>query len=191
MFHLSPFTAWRLQCIAQTESISTSKKEQTMATDPNKSRDTNPDPITGAPGSHPVGTGLGAAITGAAAGVAGGALGGPVGAVAGAAIGAVAGGYAGKAVEEQFDPTAEDAYWRENYKNRPYVESGANYDAYRPAYEYGWESRRRYRDLRFDEVEPELKNEWSSRQSQSNLGWEKAKQAARDAWDRVDRASGG
>src|SRR5687767_5471255 len=123
---------------------------------PKTTTDTNPDPITGEPGSHPVGTGIGAAVTGAAAGVAGGALGGPIGAAAGAAIGAVAGGYAGKAIEEEFDPTAEDAYWRENYKSRPYVESGVDYDAYRPAYQYGWESRARHRDLRFDEVEPEL-----------------------------------
>ena len=34
-----------------------------------KGTDPNPDPITGAPGSHPVGTGIGAA-GGAAAGVA-------------------------------------------------------------------------------------------------------------------------
>jgi hypothetical protein len=148
--------------------------------------DENPDPITGAPGSHPVGTGIGAAITGAAAGVAGGALGGPIGAVAGAAIGAVAGGYAGKAVEEELDPTAEDAYWRANYRNRPYVDKGADYDSYRSAYQYGWESRRQYAGRRFDEVEPELARGWTVRSTA--LGWDKAKLAARDAWDRVERA---
>src|ERR1051325_9811391 len=100
-----------------------------MSKRPPQTRDTNPDPLTGEPGSHPVGRGIGAAISGAAAGVAGGALGGPIGAVAGAAIGAVAGGLAGKAVEEEFDPTAEDAYWRANYRNRPYVEKGAAYEA--------------------------------------------------------------
>src|SRR5688500_13006547 len=150
--------------------------------------DTNPDPISGEPGSHPVGTGVGAAITGAAAGMAGGALGGPIGAVAGAAIGAVAGGYAGKAVEEQLDPTTEDAYWRKNYRNRPYVESDADYEAYRPAYQYGWESRTRHTGRRFDEVEPELEMGWGERRSQSDLAWDKAKFAARDAWDRVERA---
>ena len=162
-----------------------------MAKKVNQSRDTNPDPITGEPGSHPVGVVVGAAITGAAAGAAGGAVGGPVGAVAGAAIGAVAGGYAGKAVEEQFDPTAEDAYWRENYRNRPYVDQGIDYDTYRPAYQYGWESRTRYRDRRFEEVEPELKSNWSAQKQHSALAWDKAKQAAHDAWDRVDRASAG
>jgi uncharacterized protein YcfJ len=152
-------------------------------------RDINPDPITGEPGSHPVGTGVGAAITGAAAGVAGGAIGGPIGAAAGAVIGAVAGGYAGKIVEEQLDPTAEDAYWAENYRTRPYVEKGAPYDDYRPAYQYGWESRNQFRDRRFDDIEPELQQGWTGRHGRSKLGWEKAKQAARDAWDRIDRAT--
>jgi hypothetical protein len=158
-----------------------------MATNKKTSRDANPDPITGEPGSHPVGTGVGAAITGAAAGVAGGALGGPLGAAAGAVVGAVAGGYAGKAVEEQLDPTAEDAYWQKAYRDRPYVEKGASYDDYRPAYQYGWESRSQFRDRRFDDVEPELQKGWTTRQRQSKLGWEKARQAARDAWDRVDK----
>ena len=50
--------------------------------------DSNPDPITGEPGAHPVGTGLGAA-GGAIAGAAIGTIGGPVGMAAGAVIGAV------------------------------------------------------------------------------------------------------
>src|SRR3954466_6598444 len=88
-----------------------------------KDRDSNPDPITGAPGSHPVGTGVGAAGGGAAgtwAGAAiGGAGGGPVGAVVGGVAGAVAGafggGAAGKAVAENVDPTVERDYWSKNY----------------------------------------------------------------------------
>ena len=43
----------------------------------NKAVDTNPDPLTGAPGSHPVGTGLGS-VGGAAAGAVLGSIGGPV-----------------------------------------------------------------------------------------------------------------
>ena len=154
----------------------------------NKPADTNPDPISGEPGAHPVGTGVGAAVAGAAAGAAGGALAGPAGAVAGAVVGAVAGGYAGKAAEEAIDPTAEDAYWRTNYKNRPYVEKGTEYETYRPAYEYGWESRRQHANRRFDDVEPDLARGWQKSRGHSQLGWEKAKQAARDAWDRVEQA---
>ena len=156
-----------------------------------QTRDTNPDPITGEPGSHPVGTGVGAAVAGAAAGAAGGALGGPVGAVAGAVIGGVAGGYAGKAIEEEFDPTAEDAYWRHNYRTRPYVDQGAEYALYQPAYRYGWESRSQYRGKSFEEVEPELSRGRSARHESSSLGWEKAKQAVRDSWERLEHMMSG
>src|SRR6186997_2081540 len=107
-----------------------------------KDKDTNPDPITGAPGSHPIGTGIGAAGAGAA-GAAIGAVAGPIGAAVGAVVGAVAGGLAGKGVAEAVNPTAEDAYWRENFSTRPYVAQGTAYDEYRPAYQYGWESRAR------------------------------------------------
>lgn len=70
--------------------------------------DSNPanrDPLTGEPGSHPIGTGIGSA-GGAAAGAAiGGAVGGPAGALVGGAVGAVAGGATGHAVGEGANPT--------------------------------------------------------------------------------------
>ena len=98
-------------------------------------KDANRDPISGAPGSHPVGTGLGAAAGGVAAGAAAGSVAGPIGTVVGAAIGAVAGGLAGKGIAEMIDPTVEEAYWRETYSSRPYVNQGASYDDYGPAYQ--------------------------------------------------------
>jgi hypothetical protein len=148
--------------------------------------DANRDPITKAPGAHPVGVGVGAA-GGGAAGAAIGAVAGPVGAVVGGAVGAIAGGLAGKGVAEGVNPTVEDEYWRQNYKNRPYIDQGADYEAYRPAYRYGWESYGRYQGRKFDEVEPDLSRDWETRQSGSTLGWNKAKLAVRDAWDRVER----
>jgi len=147
----------------------------------------NPDPITGAPGAHPVGVGVGAA-GGGAAGAAIGAAGGPVGAAVGAVAGAVAGGLAGKAVAESIDPTAEEAYWRENYRDRPYVEGDASYDAYAPAYRYGWESRARYPDRQFDEIEPDLERDWQRERADSNLDWQRARPATRDAWQRLSQA---
>jgi hypothetical protein len=79
-----------------------------MENDNTRSPGTNRDPITGAPGAHPVGVGLGAAAGGIAAGAAAGTLAaGPVGTVVGAAVGAVAGAFGGKAVAEHFDPTIE------------------------------------------------------------------------------------
>ena len=139
--------------------------------------DANRDPISGAPGAHPVGTGVGAALGGAAAGAA-------TGTVVGAAIGAVVGGLAGKGVAEAVDPTREDAYWRENYKNRPYV-SGGSYDDFGPAYAYGVSSYGRYSGRKFDEVEADLSRDWNNARGKSSLSWDRAKNATRDAWDRI------
>ena len=154
----------------------------------------NLDPITKAPGAHPVGAGVGAAAGGAAgigaAVAAGAALGtavGPVGTAIGAAVGAVVGGLAGKGVAEQINPTLEEAYWRENYVSRPYVTPGMSHDDYGPAYRYGWESRSRYSDKRFEEVEADLERDWERAKGKSRLTWAQANAASRDAWDRVDR----
>jgi hypothetical protein len=146
--------------------------------------DDNPDAITGAPGSHPVGTGIGAAGAGAA-GAAIGSAAGPVGTVVGAVVGAVAGGLAGKGVAEAVNPTAEEAYWRENYASRPYYSNNYTYEDYAPAYRYGWESRTRYPDRDFNDVEPDLSRDWDRTKAKSRLSWEHAKDATRDAWDRV------
>ena len=151
-----------------------------------KTPDLNPDPITGEPGSHPVGTGLGAA-GGGAAGAAIGAVGGPVGVAVGAAIGAVAGGLAGKGVAEAIDPTAEDAYWRKNHSRQAYA-TGSSYDDYAPAYRLGYEGYDKNRGRRFEDVEGDLEKTWTRTQAKSHVGWENAKRAARAGWDRVERA---
>ena len=148
----------------------------------------NLDPITNAPGAHPVGTGVGAA-GGAAAGAAAGALGGPVGAVAGAVIGAVAGGLGGKAVAESINPTAEEAYWRDNYNREPYYEAGRVFDDYAPAYRLGLYGRTSY-EGNFEDMESRLASDWDSRRESSTLTWLQARSASRAAWDRVARQSG-
>ncbi|HET9340942.1 MAG TPA: hypothetical protein VFQ55_18210 [Casimicrobiaceae bacterium] len=154
----------------------------------NMSKDTareraNLDPITGAPGSHPVGTGLGAA-GGAAAGAAVGAAAGPVGAVVGAVVGGVAGGLAGKGVAEMIDPTVEGTYWRENFASRPYA-SGAAYDDFEPAYRYGWETYPQFAGTPFEEAEPQLRSQWDYRRGDSDLSWDRARLAAKDSWQRL------
>jgi len=176
----------------QTDGTSQSDFGRTQA-EANRQRDTNPDAITGAPGSHPVGTGVGAASGGVAGAAAGAAIGSVVpgigtviGGAIGAVVGATGGGLAGKGVAESINPTAEDAYWRENYRTRPYG-AAANYDELAPAYRYGWESRSRYPGRKFDDVESELGRDWEKARANSRLGWEKAKAPTRDAWDRIDR----
>lgn len=147
--------------------------------------DSNRDPITGEPGAHPVGTGVGAAAGGMAAGAAAGTVVGPVGTVIGAAVGAVAGGLAGKGVAESVDPTVEDAYWRENYVNRPYVKQGDSFDDFGPAYRYGLDSYGRADGRTFDDLEPDLRRDWESNRGSSTLNWDRARLASRDSWQRA------
>jgi hypothetical protein len=154
---------------------------------PKQDRDTNPDPITGEPGSHPVGTGVGAA-GGGATGAAIGAVAGPVGAVVGAAIGAIAGGLAGKGIAEAIDPTAEDAYWRENYRNESYVNRDASYDDYAPAYRTGYTGYGKYSGRNWDDAETDLQRDYEQGKGKSKLAWADAKQATRAAWHKVERA---
>ena len=158
---------------------------ETSNTYVNKPGEPNLDPITGAPGAHPVGTGLGAVAGGMAAGAAAGTVVGPVGTVIGAAAGAVVGGLAGKGVAELIDPTAEEAYWRENYSTRPYVTKGATFDEYAPAYRYGVSAYQRYPDRSFDDAEPSLRTDWENAKGNSTLSWSAASSASRDSWQRV------
>jgi hypothetical protein len=155
----------------------------------------NRDPITGAPGAHPVGTGIGAAAGGMAAGAAAGSVAGPIGTAAGAAVGAIVGGLAGKGIAEKIDPTIEEAYWRENYVSRPYVTKGSTFDDYGPAYMYGVDNYSRYQGRSFDEVENELGRDWQRGKGKSRLAWDDAKFAAKDSWQRlsdtVERATPG
>ena len=189
------------------------ERDVTLQTDADRNAvapDANRDPLSGAPGSHPIGVGVGAAgggAAGAAMGAAAGAIAtgpaAPIGAVIGTVVGAIAGGLAGKGVAEAVNPTTEDAYWRENYKTRPYAGSAtANpgvtaadtsssftyEDDYRPAYRYGWESRSRYKGKRFEDVESDLGRDWERAKDKSRLSWDRAKEATRDAWHRVERA---
>jgi hypothetical protein len=150
-------------------------------------KDLDADPLTGAPGSHPVATGLGAAGGAVAGAAAGAVVGGPVGAVIGAAIGSVAGGATGHGVGEVMNLTVENAYWEENYRTRPYVDRNRPYSHYQDAYRYGWESRLAHPGRKWSEVEADLAKGWPVAQSKSALLWDQAKAATQDAWNRVEK----
>ncbi len=154
----------------------------------NEPRDMNPDPITGAPGSHPVGVGVGG-TGGAVAGAVVGSLLGPIGTLVGGAIGAIAGAAAGKGVAERIDPTGEVEYWRGEYVNRPYVDKQYSYESdYAPAYTYGNTVRTQYGDRRWDDsLEAEVRQGWDAAREKSRLEWAQARDAVRDAYDRSDR----
>ncbi|MEO6182355.1 MAG: hypothetical protein ABIP71_04520 [Verrucomicrobiota bacterium] len=166
------------------------KRFEEKQTTTRRGTDANRDPITGEPGSHPVGTGVGAAGAGAAGAAIGMAVGGPVGGVIGAVVGSVAGGYAGKAAGEAFDPTREDAYWRKNFANESWAEKDYTYDDYHPALRTGYEgySKHGATGKSYDQVEADLAREYEKSRGKSRLGWDKAQNATRAAWDRVERA---
>ena len=150
--------------------------------------DANRDPLTGTPGSHPVGTGLGAVAGGVAAGAAAGTVAGPIGTAVGAALGAIAGGLAGKGIAEMIDPTVEDAYWRDAYASRPYYTPDYSFDDYAPAYRYGYTAYPKYQDRSWEDVESDLGRDWKDVRGSSRLEWDRAKMAARDSWQRVSDA---
>lgn len=149
-----------------------------------KSRDRNEDPITGEPGAHPVGVGIGA-TGGAAAGAAIGAPGGPAGVAVGAIVGGLAGGYAGKAGGEAVNPTEEDAYWEQHHAKQDYATPEDRFEEYLGAYRAGYLGPARY-GTHWDEAEGEIQREWDQSRGQSSLPWHRARHAARAAWDRVE-----
>lgn len=149
-------------------------------------RELNPDPITHAPGAHPIGTGIGAA-GGAVTGAAAGSVGGPIGTAVGAVVGAVVGGLAGKGAAEAVNPTAEDAHWREAHAREPYYSNAYTYDDdYAPAYRSGYQSVIDGRSS-WDEARSHLQQRWETDRRSSRLSWLEAEPAAKAAWERADR----
>ena len=153
-----------------------------------ESTDLNRDPISGAPGSHPVGVGMGGIAGAAAGGALAGTVFGPIGTLVGAAVGTVAGAAAGKGIAERVDPTAETEYWREAHAQRPYHDNTRDFDRdYASAYSLGLSAREREPALDWNDAEPNLRNEWETARGTSTLAWDDARPAVRDAWDRTDR----
>ncbi len=155
-----------------------------MKTKEQDSMDANRDPITDAPGAHPIGTGLGAAAGGMAAGALVGTVAGPIGTVVGAAAGALLGGLSGSAVGEAVNPTEEDAYWAAYYGSEPYYQTGYTFDDYSPAYRVGYTARNTYPGKTFKEIERELEADYLRAKGQSRLAWIDARNAAQAAYQR-------
>ncbi|HSJ04615.1 MAG TPA: hypothetical protein VK956_19245 [Verrucomicrobium sp.] len=152
------------------------------------------DPITGEPGSHPLGAGVGAA-SGAVTGAVVGAIGGPAGAALGAIVGGVAGGLMGKEVADSLDPLdgaravappAWEAYWRDAYLSEPYYDPDYSYEEYLPAYRLGYETHVWQRGTLFEDVESSLKNRWNETRAHSRLPWAIAREAIRASWVVLD-----
>ena len=85
------------------------------------------------------------------------------------------------------DWTAEDDYWRTTYMNRSYIGPNRDYDYWRPAYRYGYESAQQYQGKNWNDVETDLRTGWDRYEHRGTLTatWENIKAAVRDGWDRV------
>jgi hypothetical protein len=94
----------------------------------------------------------------------------------------------GAAAVGRIDPTAEEAYWSQNYTREPYYERGYKYEDYHPGYRTGWEGRARYQGSTFDEVERDLEFDYARNRGRSRLEWDKNRHAARAAWERFEES---
>ena len=101
-------------------------------------------------------------------------------------VGGAAGGLAGHGIAAAIDPAVEDAYWRDNYRSRPYVRAERRLHDYQDAYRYGWESRANVAAL--GRHRGGISSDgWDKAKAKSRLGWIEAKDAVRDGWHRVER----
>jgi hypothetical protein len=170
--------------MAQTRDTDPARKDPEKSVDLPPYGPRNPDPLTDAPGSHPIETGVGAVIGGAASGLAVGAVGGPIGAAVGAMIGgAVAGGLAGKGVGELIDPTTEDNWLREYFGTDKKPPSEAELAAMRRAFRYGLAAQARFPGRMFRDMETELRTGWED--SGETTPWSKIYEAVRSGFDRT------
>lgn len=144
----------------------------------------NPDPLTNAPGSHPIETGIGAALGGAATGAAIGIALGPPGVILGTVLGAVAGGFAGKGVGELIDPTTEDNWIRGWLAERRDAKELTDEHATK-AYRFGLRSEADHSTETFDEAEPKLRAAWERQRDADDPHWEDVNGSARDGFEKM------
>ena len=80
----------------------------------------------------------------------------------------------------------EEAFWRTQYRSRPYVTYGGREDDYLPAYRYGIDASLQFPDRSFADLEEILSRNWDRARGKSSLKWTKAKLAAQDSWTRMN-----
>lgn len=78
----------------------------------------------------------------------------------------------------------DDTAFRQDFATN-YGSSGGSYEAYSPAYRYGYDaaSDPRYRGKRFEDIESNLRTDYASRYPGSS--WDKFKNAVRTGWNKV------
>ena len=89
-------------------------------------------------------------------------------------------------VDVERDGRASDGAqdYRDDFKNN-YALTGAHYEDYAPAYEYGstLANDKRYANRTWDDIEVSARNDWQTKYPDSD--WERFKAAARHGWEKV------
>jgi len=92
---------------------------------------------------------------------------------------------AGTAGQFSGDWNLDQAWWRENFRDRPYVVADRDFDYYEPGYRFGYEAANRYRGKRFDDVESDLRTDYDRFEHRGKSTWQNMKDAVHDAFDKV------
>ena len=83
------------------------------------------------------------------------------------------------------DWNQDQLWWRDNFRNRPYVSADRRFEDYEPGYRFGYESANRYRGKNWNDVETNLRTDWDRFEGRGSSTWENIKDSVRDAWDSV------
>ena len=83
------------------------------------------------------------------------------------------------------DWNLDERWWRENFRNRPYVTADRRFEDYAPAYRFGYDAANRYRGKNWNDVEFNLSTDWEKYEGRGDSTWEKVKDSVRDAWDNL------
>jgi hypothetical protein len=83
------------------------------------------------------------------------------------------------------DWNLDQAWWRANFRDRPYVSVDRRFEEYEPSLRFGYHSANRYRGQNWNDVEHHLKTDWEAYEGRGESTWEHVKESVRDAWDNV------
>ena len=83
------------------------------------------------------------------------------------------------------DWNLDQNWWRENFRDRPYVSADRTFEYYEPGYRYGYESANRFRGKNWNDVESTLRSDFDRIEYRGQSTWDNMKDAIHDAWDRV------
>jgi len=85
------------------------------------------------------------------------------------------------------DWNLDQAWWRENFSDRPYVSADRRFEDYEPGYRFAYQSQTRYKGRKWNEVEPHLQQDWKHYEGRGESHWDHVKDSVRDAWDSINR----